>query len=205
MARSNAIEVLHLVADHGKVTILCISADHLFSDLHVQKSYLGGLPFQKLRFPVEEVIVCQSDRVTHMPSVITRLDIEADEDSFERWEVCCSSILGHVFRLAEYGGRGAGPICRVATALHLEKDQRREGPVIRSHNLAVWLRRHVCYCARWFSQPRDSYSSGVFWDSQLGLLSSKARSAVRASVFRLEKQYESGCRKFKIEFQTGCV
>ena len=49
------------------------------------------------------------------------------------------------------------------------------------------------------------YSSGVFWDFHLGLPTSKTRSVVRASVVRLEKPYESGCKKFKIEFQIGGV
>jgi hypothetical protein len=34
---------------------------------------------------------------------------------------------------------------------------------------------------------------------------SKSRRAVRASVLRLEKPYESECVKFKIEFQIGVV
>ena len=42
MVRSNAIEVLHLVADHGMVMVLCKLAGHLFSDFHIQKPCLGG-------------------------------------------------------------------------------------------------------------------------------------------------------------------
>ena len=46
---------------------------------------------------------------------------------------------------------------------------------------------HVYSCARRSSRPRDAYSSGVFQDFHVGLPPSKARSVVRASVFRLEK------------------
>jgi hypothetical protein len=44
IVRFNAIEVLRLVADHDMVMVLCICADHFFSDLHVQKSYLASFP-----------------------------------------------------------------------------------------------------------------------------------------------------------------
>jgi len=40
MVRSNAIEVLHRVADYGMVMVLCILIDHLFSDFHIQKPCL---------------------------------------------------------------------------------------------------------------------------------------------------------------------
>jgi len=42
MVRSNAVEVLHLVADHGMVMVLCTSVDYLFSDFHIQKPCLGS-------------------------------------------------------------------------------------------------------------------------------------------------------------------
>ena len=43
MVRFNAIEILHLIADHGMVMVLCTSVDHLFSDFHIQKSCPGSL------------------------------------------------------------------------------------------------------------------------------------------------------------------
>ena len=52
MVRFNTIGVLHLVADHGMVMVLCTSVDCLFSDLQVHNSCFGNFPLQRLRFPV---------------------------------------------------------------------------------------------------------------------------------------------------------
>ena len=95
--------------------------------------------------------------------------------------------IGHVFCFADYGGRGAGPAFRVATALHFREDQRCKSSAIRSRVVAVWLRLYAHHFARWFFQPRDAMSFRVLQDFHLGSPGDKACSLGCASFFRQEK------------------
>jgi hypothetical protein len=44
-------------------------------------------------FQSRKMIVCQSDWNFQVPNIVTRLEIEADKDSFKQWQVCCSFTL----------------------------------------------------------------------------------------------------------------